>query len=254
MTEAHDGPLGFSVLIGHHLADSTLWDIGGFAFTKHMLMILYAAAISFVVVYLAARSPGKLRTALEGFVVFIRQDIVQPALGDDTDTFLPYMLTLFVFIFFMNVLGLVPWGSSATGNVSVTIALSLMTFFLIQGAGIKRFGFFKHFGNLIPPGVPAWVIPMVFAIEVMGYFTKAIALCIRLFANMTAGHLVILLFFGLILLFGQADPWTGLVVASISVPLALGLYALELLVAGIQAYVFTMLTAIFVGGALHPEH
>ncbi len=254
MTESHGGPLDFSQLISHHLADYTLVEIMGFAVTKHMLMILYAAGLSALVVLLAARGPGKMRTALEGFVVFIRQDIVEPALGEDTDRFLPYMLTLFVFIFFMNVLGLVPWGASATGNISVTLALSLLTFFLIQGAGIWRFGFFKHFGNLIPAGVPVWVIPMVFGIEVMGYFTKAIALCIRLFANMTAGHLVILLFFGLILLFGQANPWAGLLVASVSVPLALGLYALELLVAGIQAYVFTMLTAIFVGGALHPAH
>ncbi|MBI4387311.1 MAG: F0F1 ATP synthase subunit A [Elusimicrobia bacterium] len=247
--------LDFSEIIVHHLADRPLARLGAnLHWTKHMTMSGLAFLLSAVVVVQGARSNGKLHTALEAFVTLIREEIVRPALGHDTDTFLPYFLTLFTFIFSMNLLGLVPFGASATGNISVTAALSLLTLLLINGAGIWRHGFFRHFKNLIPHGVPFWVVPLIFAIELMGYFTKCLALCIRLFANMTAGHLVILLFLGLILLFGQANPWTGLFIAPISVGLALGLYALELLVALIQAYVFTMLTAIFVGGALHPEH
>lgn len=248
------GPLDFSELISHHLADHVMVAAGSFELTKHMVMMTAAALISAALVITAARTAGKLRVAMEGLVQFIRKDIAEPALGEDADTYLPYFLTLFIFIFFMNLLGLVPEGATATGNISVTATLSALTFFLIHAAGIWRHGFVHHFKNLIPHGVPWWVVPLIFAIELMGYVTKCLALCIRLFANMCAGHLVILLFLGLILLFGQSNPWAGLFVAPISVGLALGLYALELLVAAIQAYVFTMLTAIFVGGALHPAH
>lgn len=248
---ASGGPLDFSHLISHHLADAPVEALG---FSKHRLMLLLAMGAASAVVIAAARTQGKLRVALDGFVGFIKKDIADPALGDDSVAYLPYLLTLFVFIFFMNLIGLLPNGAAATGSISVTAALSIVTFVMIHASGMVRHGPVHHFKNLIPHGVPAWVVPLVFAIELMGYLTKCLALCIRLFANMTAGHLVILLFLGLILLFGQANPWTGLVVAPISIGLALGLYALELLVAVIQAYVFTMLSAIFIGGALHPEH
>ncbi len=249
----HGGPLDFSELISGHLADHPL--AAAPVMTKHMLMMSFAAALSGLTVFWAAYVPGRVRTAVSGFILFIRRDISDPALGEeDGAAYLPYFLTLFVFIFFMNLLGLVPAGASATGNISVTATLSMTTFLLIHVSGMWRHGPIKHFKNLIPHGVPWWVVPLIFAIELMGYVTKCLALCIRLFANMTAGHLVILLFLGLILLFGQSNPVSGLVVAPISVGLALGLYALELLVALIQAYVFTMLTAIFVGGALHPAH
>lgn len=253
MHEAAEG-VDFSELISHHLADHPLWVIGGFSFTKQMLVMSISALIVAAAVLTAANKPGKLRSVLEAYILFLRKDIVEPALGHDADLYLPYFLTLFLFILLMNLGGLIPTGMTPTGNISVTAALSLTTFFLIQGSGIWRHGFFGHFKNLIPHGVPLWVTPLVFAIEFMGYFTKCIALCIRLFANMTAGHLVILLFLGLILLFGQSNPWAGLGVGVVSVGLTLGLYALELIVALVQAYVFTMLTAIFVGGALHPEH
>lgn len=255
MHETGAGAMDFSELISRHLVDHHLWTFGGgFGFTKQMLMMSVAGLIATVLVLLAARGPGELRTALDYYIIFLRQDIVEPALGEDADLYLPYFLTLFLFIFCMNVMGLFPGGMTPTGNISVTAALSITTFLMIQGSGIWRHGFFKHFANLIPHGVPLWAIPMVFGIEFMGYFTKCVALCIRLFANMTAGHLVILLFLGLILFFGQSNPWAGLGVGLISVPLALGLYALELIVALVQAYVFTVLTAIFVGGALHPQH
>ncbi|MBI4423501.1 MAG: F0F1 ATP synthase subunit A [Elusimicrobia bacterium] len=247
--------LDFSHLISHHLADHPIASLGAFSFTKHMLVMSIAALATAATVLLASRTAGGLRVAIEGFAIFIRNDIARPAMGDDdADAYLPFLLTLFLFIFFMNFLGLFPDSAAATGNISVTATLAATTFFLIHLSGMWRHGAVKHWKNMIPHGVPAAMIPLVFVIELMGYFTKALALCIRLFANMTAGHLVILLFLGLILLFGQSDPRAGLVVAPISVGLALGLYALELLVALIQAYVFTMLTAIFVGGALHPEH
>ncbi|MBI3551079.1 MAG: F0F1 ATP synthase subunit A [Elusimicrobia bacterium] len=253
----HEGAaegIDFSELIGHHLADHRIWEFGPLGFTKQMLMMSIAGVAATAIVVLAGRRPGKLRAVLDFYVLFIREDIVAPALGHDADLYLPYFLTLFFFIFMMNVMGLIPAGMTPTGNLSVTAALSLTTFLLVQGSGIWRHGFLGHYKNLIPHGVPLWVAPLIFAIEFMGYFTKCIALCIRLFANMTAGHLVVLLFLGLILLFGQSNPWAGLSVGLVSVGLTVGLYALELIVALVQAYVFTVLTAIFVGGALHPEH
>ncbi|MBI4677192.1 MAG: F0F1 ATP synthase subunit A [Elusimicrobia bacterium] len=252
MTEGgHGGALDFSEILGHHLVDHKVAAIG---LTKHMLMIAIAAFLTAAVIITAARTRGRLRTAVEAFIAFIRKDIADPALGDDAGFYLPYLLTLFVFILIMNLLGLIPSGATPTGNISVTLSLSLLTFVLIHGAGVMRHGLGHHLKNFVPHGVPWWAWPLVWAIEAMGYLTKAIALCIRLFANMTAGHMVILLFLGLILLAGQTSLWSGLVVAPIAVGLAVGLYALELIVALIQAYVFTMLTAIFVGGALHPEH
>lgn len=245
--------IDFSSLLAHHLLDQKFLGI-----TKHLLMMWIASLLTFLLVVLASRGEGlffkRLRVALEGVISFLWQDIVEPNLGHDGRRFLPYFLTLFFFILMMNLLGLVPFGATATGNISVTAALALLTLILIQASGIKRHGLLGHFGNLVPHGVPLWVAPLIFVIELMGYITKCLALCVRLFANMTFGHLVIIVFLGMILLFGQSSLWQGLLVAPISIGLAVGLYGLELIVGLIQAYVFTFLTAIFVGGALHPEH
>lgn len=251
----HGGGLDFSEILGHHLVDHRIFSFGEtLGFTKHALMILIAAFLAGGVVIAAARTQGRLRSAVEAFILFIRKDIADPALGDDADFYLPYLLTLFVFILLMNLLGLIPSGATPTGNISVTATLSLLTFLLIHGAGVIRHGPAHHLKNFVPRGVPWWAWPLVWCIEAAGFLTKSIALCIRLFANMTAGHMVILLFLGLILLAGQTSLAAGMVVAPIAVGLSVGLYMLELIVALIQAYVFTMLTAIFVGGALHPEH
>jgi F-type H+-transporting ATPase subunit a len=243
----------FSDLIVHHLADAPLWGRGGAAFTKHMLMISIAGAIVAALVF-GARAGGRLRTLVEALVDFIWKDIVEPAMGADGRAFLPYFLTLFLFILVMNLLGMVPWGASATGNISVTATLALTTFALIHATGIRRHGFLHHFGNMIPHGVPWFVGLVILPLELLGYFTKSLALCVRLFANMTAGHIVILVFLGLILLFGQGSVPVGLSVAPVLILLTVAIYGLELIVALVQAYVFTMLTAIFVGGAVHPEH
>jgi F-type H+-transporting ATPase subunit a len=245
--------MDFSNLIIHHLADAPLARWGAFAYTKHMLMMTIAGLLTAAVVF-GARAGGRPRAALEALVEFLRVEIVDPALGHDGRAFLPYFVTLFLFIIFMNLLGLVPWGASATGNISVTAALSLTTFFLIHFTGIRRHGFLHHFGNMVPPGVPWPLRPFIFLLELSGYFTKSLALCVRLFANMTAGHIVVLVFLGLILLFGQGSRPVGLTVAPVLVLLTVAIYLLELIVAFVQAYVFTMLTAIFVGGAVHPDH
>lgn len=244
----------FSELMAHHLLDHPIAvGPGGFHFTKLMAMETISAVITAAIVIVAGHV-RQARTAMEALILFLREDIIEPAMGHDGDAYEGYILTLFFFLFFTNLLGLVPGGATATGNISVTAALSALTFLLINGSGIVRHGFFKHFKNLVPHGVPWPIVPLIFAIELMGYFTKCIALTIRLFANMTAGHIVILVFLGLILMFGESNPWAGLFVAPFSVVMAFFICLLEIIVAGIQAYVFTMLTAIFVGAALHPEH
>lgn len=246
--------IDFSEMMAHHLLDHRIAMIGGvFGLTKLMVMESIAAVITAAVVILS-RGNDKARTAMEALILFLREDIIEPAMGHDARGFEGYFLTLFFFLFFTNLLGLVPFGATATGNISVTAGLSLLTFLLINASGMWRHGFIQHFKNLVPHGVPWPIVPMIFAIELMGYFTKCIALTIRLFANMTAGHIVIIVFLGLILMFGQSSPWAGLFVAPFSVLMAFFICLLEIIVAGIQAYVFTMLTAIFVGGALHPEH
>jgi len=223
-----------------------------------MFMMLLASGFATVSLVWSAhgRSRGArgVRLVVEGLVDFIWKDVVEPAMGPKGRGFMPYFLTLFLFIFLLNLFGLVPWGASATANISVAGGLSLLTFFLIHLSGVREHGVLHHLKNIVPHGLPLLVVPVVFVLECVGYVTKTLALCVRLFANMTAGHLVILLFLGLILLAGQSHVFTGLVFSPVLVALTLGLYLLELITALVQAYVFTMLTAVFVGGAVRPDH
>ena len=206
---------------------------------------------------LAARGRGQgavvLRTAVEAIVIYIRDNILRPIFGHATKTYLPYFLTLFFFILTANLAGLIPYGSTITGNISVTFALAFCTFMLIQIAGIKEQGFFSYFKHIVPSGLPKPLVPLIFVIEIMGLLAKCVALCIRLFANMLAGHIVSLAFLSLIFIFAQISPYIGLGVAPAAVGLALFVYALDVLVSFLQAYIFTMLTALFVGAAVHPH-
>ncbi|MDP3441315.1 MAG: F0F1 ATP synthase subunit A, partial [Ignavibacteria bacterium] len=162
--------------------------------------------------------------------------------------FLPYLLTAFFFILTCNFLGLLPYGSTATGNIAVTATLATLSFIVIQLGGIKHNGFFGYFKGLLPHGLPAWLIPIMLVVELLGLFTKPFALAIRLFANMTAGHIVILALLGLIFILNTY------VVIPVSIAFALFIYLLEILVALIQAYIFTMLSSLFIGMAVHQEH
>jgi F-type H+-transporting ATPase subunit a len=136
-------------------------------------------------------------------------------------------------------------GGTATGNIAVTMGLAITTFIAINVVGIREQGLSHYIQGLVPHGMPAWLLPLMYPIEILGLFTKSFALCIRLFANMIAGHIVILAFLALIFLFNKI--W----VAPMSVAAALGINMLELFVAFLQAYIFTLLSAIFIGGAVH---
>ncbi len=248
--------MDFLHVLEHHILDhriSTLFIMGGieFALTKHMVMLWVAAGLLIMSAPLLARAwpqiPSGPHAFLEIFVVFIRDEIVLPNTGDEGRPYLPYFFTLFFFILTVNLLGLLPGSSSATGNVSVTGGLAICSFFLVNIAGIREHGFLQHFKNFIPHGLPVWLIPLMLPLEILGLFTRAFALCIRLFANMFAGHIVLLAFLCLSFLLGT-------VFASLfSVPIAVGLSVLETFVCFLQAYIFTFLTAIFVGATLHPH-
>jgi F-type H+-transporting ATPase subunit a len=221
--------------------------------TKHLVMIWIACAIIVVLLWLANRRralvPRGIHNVMEMIVVFVRDELARKNIGPHADRFVPYLLSTFVFILVCNLLGLVPYGATATGNISVTAGLAGMAFMMIQIAGIREHGLVGHFRNLVPHGMPIWLLPIMIPVEIMGMFTKPFALCVRLFANMTAGHVVILSLISLVFILKHA--WVGVV---LSVPFSLFINGIELLVAFLQAYIFTMLTSLFIGMSVHPSH
>ena len=224
--------------------------------TRHLVFILLVIGLLFLLflpvagkyrsgVGRTSAPRGLLQNMLETIVVYVRDEIAKPNLGDKHERFLPYLLTLFFFILACNLIGLVPFGATATANITVTAVLAILTFIVTQVAGTKDY--WLHI--LWPPGVPAFVKPILVPIEILGLFTKPFALAVRLFANMTAGHLVILNLIGLIFIVGGMSPTAGYLTSVPAVLLTLFVYCLELLVAFIQAYVFTILSALFIGMA-----
>ncbi|HEY6510127.1 MAG TPA: F0F1 ATP synthase subunit A, partial [Vicinamibacterales bacterium] len=226
--------------------------------------------------------PSGLANAIEAVVEFIRDSIVQPNVGNKwVNTWTPLLLTLFVFILGANVIGLIPvfdvlsllnhtvihapeesffaqvlhGGTTATGNFNVTAALATITFFAIITAGVRAHGFVKHWTNMVPHGLPLPVTIMLIPIEIMGMFVRPFALTMRLAANMTGGHIAILAILSFVFIFAQMSAGLGVAVGvGLSLPLAVGISALEIIVVVVQAYVFTLLTAVFIGMAIHAHH
>jgi F-type H+-transporting ATPase subunit a len=217
-----------------------------FSITKHVVFLLLSALIICVVLALAARSnrrnviPRGFGNFIEVFVVFIRDEIILPNMGTAGLRYLPYLLTTFFFILVMNLFGLIPYGASATGNVNVTAGLAIVAFFVIQASAIRAQGV-KHYVTHLTGGVhwSLWIIMV--PIELLGLFTKPFALCIRLFANMMGGHIVIVSLIGLIFIF------KSFVIATLPASFVIGIGLLEMFVAFLQAYIFVMLTALFMG-------
>jgi F-type H+-transporting ATPase subunit a len=239
-----------------HLPQFPPVHIGGlvidFSLTKHIVMIWFAMLLLLIFVRAAMRSyrknalvPRGLANAVEVIVVFVRDDIVAGAIGEEGKKLLPYFLTLFFFVLFSNLVGLIPYTSTPTGNINVTASLAIIAFFVIQISGIVNHGLIGYLKGLVPPHIPLFVIPVMIVVELLGLFTKPFALCVRLFANMSAGHIVIFALIGLIFIFHS------IFVAPISIAFAVFIDLLEILIGIIQAYIFTMLTALFVGLAIH---
>lgn len=198
-------------------------------------------------------APSGFQNALEPIIVFVRDEVAKPNLGSKNYVrFMPLLLTVFFFIWINNMLGLFPGGANLTGNIAVTGCLALVSFLVMVFNGNKHF-----WGHLLnPPGVPIGVKLILVPIEIISLFIKPIALMIRLFANILAGHIIILSIVSIIFIFGKmgANPGGGFGFSVISVAFSIFMFFLELLVAAIQAFIFTNLTAVFVGQAIEEAH
>ncbi len=266
---ATEGAFNVSELINHHITDGNVIEIpfthvtiplrqvhiGGIdlSITRHVVMMWIASLVLLLLGVVAAHRvkdpvPKGWRNVFEVFIRYVRDEIARKAIGQDADRYLPYLLTSFFFIWTCNLLGLVPGMSTATSNIGVTAALAGLAFVMIHLAGIRQYGIVKHLKHVMPGGLPPWLYPIMLPVEILGLFTKPFALCIRLFANMTAGHVVII---GLIsLIFILKSIW----VAAFSVPFTLFIFVLELLVCFIQAFIFTTLVSTFIGMSVRPAH
>lgn len=203
------------------------------------------------------RAPSGMQSFVEPLITFLRDDVIQPSIGPKYERYMPYLLTLFFFIFFNNLLGLIPippGGANLTGNIAVTMVLALFTFVITTFSGNKDY--WIHIINT--PGVPAWLklppLPIIPLVEIIGIFTKPFVLMVRLFANITAGHIIAMGFISLIYIFGQMAPALGYGVSIVSILFNVFMMFLELLVAFIQAFVFTFLSAIYFGMAVEEHH
>ena len=262
-----------------------------FSVTKHVFMLwIVAIIVSTVIIlpvksYLSSSRKRKSRwvTLIEYIVEFVKDSISRPNVGQNwVMTWTPLFLTFFFFILFANGIGMVPifdtiglldrfifktdshstinnmlhGGVTATGNFNVTAGLATVTFFSIIIAGVKKYGFIKHWKNLVPHGLAWPVYIILIPIELMGLFVKPFALTMRLAANMTGGHIAILALLSLMAIIGEmfASAVIGIGVGFISVPMAAAIYGLEIIVVLVQAYVFTLLTAVFVGMAINVHH
>ena len=271
---AHEGP---SEILMHHVLDQHLahvvigpFDLGP---TKHLLFFIAVGLLVLAVMRWALASyrggiPRGIGAFVEILVIYIRDEVAEKNIGHgEGRKFTPLLLSFFFFILIAALLGLLPFpvydtssgrftivSATPTGNIAVTLGLATVAFLAMQYAGIRKYGLIGHFKNLVPPGLPAWLLPIMIPVEILGMFTKPFALMVRLFANMLAGHMVITVLLMLIPLMAAIRGVFGIAVIPVSLALALFIMLLELLVALIQAYIFTLLTAIFIGMFAHPAH
>jgi F-type H+-transporting ATPase subunit a len=225
--------------------------------TKHVVMLFIAATLCLITLLLAARAhkrqhlssgkPKGFANGIEALVLYIRQEVVLPNVGHHGEKYAPILLTMFFFILFANLLGLIPYGATATGNISVTATLAIITLITVEIAGMKALGAAGYMKTIVywpsdQPLVMKSLLTLIMTpIEFAGKFTKPVALAIRLFANMTAGHIVVLALIGLIFTFGSY------VIAPLPLLMALAIMVLEVFIAFLQAYVFVLLSSVFIG-------
>lgn len=234
-----------------------------FSPSKHLFFLVLAAVLVGLVFVLSGnavrraaargRPPKGFAGAMEAMALYIRQEVILPNVGPHGEAFAPYLLTTFFFILVCNLLGLVPWGAAATGNIAVTGGLALLAFLVIEISGMRQLGFagYMHTIFFLPPGLPGPLKPVILLImtpiELIGKLAKPFALAVRLFANMTAGHALVLALIGLTFTFQSYAVGAG---ASV---MATAIMALEVFVAFLQAFVFTLLTSVFIG-LMRAEH
>jgi F-type H+-transporting ATPase subunit a len=279
------GEFNISEMILHHLADSKEWEapwgvvhlpqfepvhLGpltiDFSITKHVLFMMLSAVLVMILLIIAGRDAAREHRAgaqrgpkgaanvVEAFILYLRDEVAMKNIGHGGEKYVPFIVTVFFFILFCNLLGLLPWGASPTGNVSVTAALAILTFIIVEVSGMRALGPGGYAKTIffVPHGVPTAMKPLMLLIftpvELIGKLTKPFALTIRLYANMTAGHAVVLAFTGMLVMAGIAGTiW----VAPAPVLMAIGILILEVFVAFLQAYIFAMLASVFVGLIRH---
>ena len=246
------------------LSDSTLerpWDISITKNTLSLLLSLIFLLWLFISIANAYKrnkdkAPKGMQSLLEPLILFIRDDIAKASIAHHAEKYIPYLLSIFFFIFFNNLFGLIPiipGGANLTGNIAVTMVLAVFTFIITSVNANK--GYWKHL--IDAPGVPWWLkfpLPLMPLVEIMGIFIKPFVLMIRLFANITAGHIIALGFFSLIFIFGNLNMYAGYGISILSIAFTVFMTVLEFLVAFIQAYVFTLLSALYFGMATEESH
>jgi F-type H+-transporting ATPase subunit a len=235
-----------------------------FSITKTVFGLFVSCALLVIIFLLVAKSyrqrgvkaPKGIQALIEPLVIYVRDEIAKPNIGKNYEKYLPYLLTVFFFIIFNNILGLIPifpFGANVTGNIAVTAVLALFTFFITNLTGKRHY--YQDIFNT--PGVPWWLkfpLPLMPIIEVVGCFIKPFVLAIRLFANITAGHIIVLGFITMIFILGEMSAMAGAAGSVVALLLAVFVDCLELLVAFIQAYVFTLLSALYFGAAAKEGH
>lgn len=233
-----------------HITESNGLKVFDFSITKNVASMLFAVLLLLFIFMKGAKSydlsngkPKGFAKVVEPLVLFVRDDIAIPNIGHQYKRYMPFLLTAFFFIWINNLLGLIPTGANFTGNISVTATLAVFTLIITNFSGTKT-----YWGHIFTPHVPLWLYPIMIPVEMVGVVAKPIALMIRLFANITAGHIIILSLIFLIFEF------KSLAIAPVSLGFVLFISCIELLVAALQAYVFTLLSALFIGLALEqPE-
>jgi F-type H+-transporting ATPase subunit a len=235
----------------------TLGHIGPYeiAFTNSALFMLLAFAVIALMMLVPTRGgslvPSRMQSVAEMSYEFVATTI-RSTTGNEGMRFFPFVFSIFMFVMMVNMLGVIPFSYSVTSQLIVTVALALLVFFTVLIYGFYKNGlrFLKLF---VPAGIPIYILPLVTAIEVMSFFTRPVSHSVRLFANMLAGHITLQVFAGFIIMLG-AFGIPGIVGASLPLALVVALYMLEVLVAALQAYVFAILTCIYLNDALHPGH
>lgn len=225
--------------------------------TKHVVWLAIAAVLCVITLLMAARAhartsfggqraPSGFGNGMEAFVLYLRNEVVMPNVGPNGDKFVPFILTLFFFILFANLCGLIPYGATATGNIAVTATLALITFVVVEIAGMREQGAayintIVYWPHDVPVPVKSFMTFIMTPVEIVGKFTKPFALAIRLFANMTAGHVVLLALIGLIFTF------QSYIIAPAPLAMAVAISLLEIFVSLLQAFIFALLAAVFIG-------
>lgn len=229
-----------------------------FSLTRNVVqMILALVLLSVIMISVANKykkggaktAPSGFQNAIEPVITFVRDDVAKPNLGHAYEKYMPYLLTVFFFILINNLIGLIPGTANVTGNIAFTVVLGVISFFVIL------FSTNRHFwAHIFNPPVPGFVKPILVPVEFLGIFTKPFALIVRLFANMVAGHIIITCFVMLIFIFGAMSTAAGWGFAPVSIAFTVFIYFIEILVAFIQAFIFTNLTAVFIGQSREGAH